>query len=1473
MPLTPFFCDRKGPYMLNRRLAVLPIMVFALLAASVCLWAKDTPTRKIDPLDLKNIMLVKDVKPGMKGYGKTVFRGTKIETFEVEVISVMEKMNFGKSLILVTMKGGPITERGANLIQGMSGSPVYINGKLIGAFAYGEAFIKEPIGMVTPIEDMLDAWDPSLPSKPSTFFPLGTADLDKPIPLAGRVFSKVAIDDGKGRDYGSGTLVFRPLAVPFTVRGMSPHIISMLADRLKPLNIVPVAGPGTPADKADMDIELEPGAAVGVSLATGDLDITGVGTVTYRRGNRILAFGHPMISNPFMNGMGAIDAAMTTAYVHDVFPSIMISSKVASPIRTVGRVFQDRPWSIAGEIGAGPKMIPVTIHIDDKSLGRKRDFNVQVLNHPLFASSLIVGATSEAIFEMRGSPDDATAKVRTEVVAEEIGSIVRENIFFDPVMIDMAATGDLQQILMMLEYNRFYPVGVKKVDVSVEIVPKHQTAQIQRIFLKESKFEPGETVDVGVVLKPFKSDPITKMVSIQLPKDIPPGRMPLQVRGMAGMGGPMAMMDTQQMDQEGSAPGGPAPTVENVQQLIKKFLQREKNNELVAKVLLPKSAITISGEKLSGLPPTISDAMRSAKATMLGSEREEVKVVVPTEWVLTGQQQLMITVEKKSKVEKSTPGSGGSGPSMAPPESGPEEESAGEESGPEGMSLLPLDLTRLNAATDTVMLAKVETPTASASAPSKPSAGSDESAAKDKASGEEKKPDAPKADEKAIGRAPTVWKQTSRTEFSLGTMENTSATTKDALILAGSLKPLYESPETYVWCVLPDGNGNVYAGTGNRGIIYKVAADGKASTFYDTTELEIHSLARDSKGNVYAGTSPNGMVYKITPAGVGTTLLDADEKYIVALATDTKGNVYAATGDKCKVYKITPDGKTDVIIDSSESYALSLAADKDDNVYVGTGQNGILYKITPDGKTQVLYDAAEPSISALTVDSEGSLYAGTAPKGVVYKLSPGATPKVAFDKAGTSILALTASKDGCIYAANTNTIFRLMEDDTVCALQNSQDLQFLCLASADGKVYAGTGNIGSIYAAPAGVAMQGTYESPVRDCQLSSKWGMISWTADVPKGTSLTLQTRTGDVAEPDSSWSAWSLPYTASGAKIASPPGRYVQYLATLKTDDPSATPVLKDVSIVYLTKNQAPKVTLTSPKGGEKWARTKTIKWTGADPDKDTLTYEVFYSDDNGQTWKPLTNSVKPAAEPKPNEGSDSAEEETPAEEQEAAPENEPAGNGPMSAEEAMAQMAAELDKHPEMPQEVKDKIMAEAAQMIEQEEKAAGPTAPRESAPKADARPAEKPANNGTKSTSSNWDTTKYADGVYLVKVVASDRISNPTDALTAEAISEPIVLSNKAPRVSAFKKTITIQSDNSARIEGVAYHDFVGLAGVQYKVDADDWAAAAATDGIFDSKFETFVITTQPLSKGDHIMEVKAVDQAGNAATTKVTVKVE
>ena len=1442
-----------------------------ILTALICiLHTAATATPNIDPEDLKSIMLVKDVKPGMKGYGLSVFHGVKPEKFQVQVVGVLKKFYFGSDLVLVKLAGGPMTSRGANLIEGMSGSPIYINGKLLGAFAFGYPFGKEPMGMVTPMQYMLDAWDPALPSKPSSFYPLGTGSLDEPISLGATSYGKVAIDYGQGIEAGSDTLVFRPLATPIFVSGMSPRIMSWLAEELKPLNIHPIAGPGLATDKAHMSPEIQPGSAIGASFVTGDIDMTGIGTVTYRRGDRILAFGHPLFTNPLMNGLGAVDAALTSAYVYDVYPSLQISSKIAAPIKTIGTVFQDRPWSVGGKLGKTPEMIPLLVRIDDQSTGRKKDFNVKVINHPMMSASLIAGATAEAVFEMRGSPSDATAKVRFDVTADEVGTITRENRFFDAISIDMASVSELNQLLSMLRLNPFYPVAVKSVNVMVTILPKHQTARLERIFLKEGKLKPGDTVEIGAVLKPFKGERVTKTIKLELPKNMPDGRVTLEVYG-GGTGrglGPSSPSSSSGPSVLGRpSPSSQSSTTENLKQVIKKFLERDKNDEIVARILLPQSAPVIAGEKFEGLPPSMLEALKSAKTTALGTERVEIKKVTPAEWVISGSQRVSITVQREQKAEKKSSAKKVSDSSSGPP--GAEEPPPGEEGMDEGMGGeedAGFYMESVQAGPD----ASAETPnpeeTLEEPAAEDQSATEDPNGQPGEETTEVKAPAPSTAEEKPVGRTPTVWKQTTRTEFLTGAFKNTTATTGDLITIAGGLKPLFDSGETYVWQLVPDGKGNTYAATGNHGIIYKIAADGKATVIYDSPELEITSLAMDSAGVLYAGTSPNGIVYKIEDEGkkVGA-LLDAEEKYIVALALDSKGNVYAAAGDKCKVYRITPDGKLEAVLDSSERHALSLAVDKDDNVYVGTAVNGIVYKIPAGGKPTVIYDAAEDSITALMVDSKGVVYVGTSPKGALYKLAPGATPKAVYDKADKGILGLASDDSGCVYAVTPTSVYMCTSDDKICLLENKRDLQFLSLAVKGGALYAGTGNVGSVYTAEIGKVAEGTYESPVHDCALPSKWGKIGWTADVPQGASVTLQTRTGFVAEPDSTWTEWSAPY-ASGAKIESPQGRYIQYLATLKSAD-SKSPKLKDVNVSYLPANQAPKITLSSPKGGEKWAGKETIRWSGSDPDKDNLSYELFYSNDGGANWQPLKDKIESKSEPKKEE---TKKDKQPKPEGEKPPTVEAAKIDVSDPQKILAEMTAELEKHPEIPQDVKDKLLSEAPAMLEAGEQPAEEEAgqPEEETPSEG-----KSEGNGTKQTSQSWDTAEYADGTYVLKVVGSDKAANPVDALTGEAISDPVVVCNKAPKVAAFKKTVTVQPDKSVTLEGFALQEVIGIAGVQYKVGKGDWASAAASDGIFDSGFEAFTLRTQPLEKGEYTIEVKAINQAGRSSVTKMPVKVE
>lgn len=1423
-----------------RRLTVfLAALAFVCVIAAPASFAAYWPALSAE--DAKKIMPVSEVQRGMRGYGLTVFHGTTIEKFDVEILGVMKRTNTGRDLIMVRIGGGPINNRQTGIISGMSGSPVYVKGKLLGAVAYGLAFAKEPVGMVTPIADMLEAWDEGLPKHASGYS--SAQSLPSPISIDGKTVNKVQIDPtGSTRSVEGDTMYMQPLMTTMMCSGLSKRGLEQLADILRPFNIRPIAGPGGGADpKSKVKVDLQPGSAVGMSLASGDIDMTGIGTVTYRRGNRVVAFGHPML------GIGAIDAPMTTAFVVDVMSNFQTSVKVGTAIETVGRIFQDRPWSIAGAIGTSPKMIPVTIAVDDQSSKRDRVFRVNVINHPLLAARLIAMVTSEAISNLHSTPGDATAMVSYDVVADQIGKISRSNVFFDPTSIDMPATMDIAQLLSLLSTNKFEPLDIRSVNLKVKILPKRDTAVIDRIFVKKGEFEPGETVDVGVVLRPYKQPRITKSFQIKIPATTADGKIGLIVRGGRTPAGLQMLSASSAMGSDSSEadmmPGGSLlggdpgmANADNVQQLITKFLEQEKNNEIVLQLQTRNTSINVAGEKLGGLPSSIADVMKSSRNSGLKLEREEVKAVFASDSIVSGVARLTLDVKRKSLRESKAP--------LKLSISVDSLDSSSDSSLSSGSS----DTTSL----DTGDYSDVEYLRASTG--SGPDETKDEPADKEKPLEEEPltvdkdssdadpaaddspdtstdsgKPDAapgPKSNVKTVVRQATMWTQKTQADFAKGKFMGVSASSENKLELAPTLRKLSETPEQYVWSVCAT-TGGLYAGTGNSGRIYKITSAGESSVFYETGELEVHAVVRDTAGNVYAGTSPHGKIFRVTPDGQGKLLYATGDKYVLALTLDPEGNLYAGVGDAGKVYKITPQGTATVFSQINEQQILSLAWDPHGSLLIGTGINGVVYRADKNGRVKPIFDAPEDAATSVVSDGSGNAYVGT--KSAIYKVDAEGRSKVVYAKA-SRVLSMVCDTLNNVYAVSDTTLVRITPDDSVMQLDSAQEkLQFLSIAlnEAENELYASTGNVGSVYVSKC-CDIRGTYESPIHDCKMPSKWGRVKWIADVPEGTSVEVRTRTGNVENPDSTWTDWSAPYsTSAGEQISNAPGRYVQYQVTLGTSKTNVTPRVSLVSMSYLTPNQAPVVKLTAPTGGETWASKQTIRWTGSDPDKDTLTYDVFYSNNGGKDWSALVGGMSNAG---------------------ASAERKPAS-------EITSKIASELAISKDIPEDLKKPITSGVI-----------------SAKDAGAKPAPKPAANASTSTTYNWDTSAVDDGTYVVKIVASDKSSNAGNPMTDTIISEPFTVCNKAPEVKLGRRTLQMKAATSATITGTASSKMIEITGVQYRVDGGDWAAAEPDSGMFDSPTEEFTITTPNLSTGSHKVEVQAIDAAGNAATATVDVKV-
>jgi len=317
------------------------------------------------------LMSIDEVKPGMVGVGRTVFQGTDLQDFKVQILGVLKNVAAPKrNLILARLEGGPLAETG--VIAGMSGSPVYIDGRLVGAVSYSiGAFPKEPIAGITPIGEMIDATADSSSPSPSTHRAGTDARLELPITpehltsalratydriamFADRPADVQAIGLPSGTGVEMGALL-RPIATPLVMSGMDRTTTDLVSSMFRDAGFTPVLSGGASGDEPKSNAPPRPGDPVGVALLGGDGEMGASGTITHIDGDRLYAFGHP-----FFN-FGPTAFPMTRAYVYASLPSLMSSFKIASLGDVIGTVKQDRATAIAGTLGKGPDVIPITI--------------------------------------------------------------------------------------------------------------------------------------------------------------------------------------------------------------------------------------------------------------------------------------------------------------------------------------------------------------------------------------------------------------------------------------------------------------------------------------------------------------------------------------------------------------------------------------------------------------------------------------------------------------------------------------------------------------------------------------------------------------------------------------------------------------------------------------------------------------------------------------------------------------------------------------------------------------------------------------------------------------------------------------------------------------------------------------------------------------------------------------------------------
>ena len=1156
-----------------------PLRVVSLAVALLVVngFAHAAPARNIYPL--------KQVKAGQRAVAKSVFKGTKIETFHVEILGVVHKFEGTRSVILARILDGPVVARKSGVIEGMSGSPVYLGGKLVGAIAYGWSFSKEPIIGIQPIEQMLEAWGASPPARPAPTAP------PRPLVVRGKHVAQVRLGSSSapGKE-PPNTLTLRPLGGLLQVSGLNHRASARLAKELEQYGVrVAESSGGGALD--DLHPALVPGASLGVQLVRGDIDISGLGTVTYVEGGKLLAFGHPFFQ------FGSIDAPMTGGYVYDILPAVDFSFKLMAPTAAAGRIYRDHTSAIAGEMKTPAHTLPVTIEVRDRG-GAWRKYSLEVIRQRELMPLLVGISTLTVVDEARARIARGSMKMSLDLEFTDRPPIHREDLGYNDNDAAEAAVPLVLSPLTVFTDNPFGPLPIKRVRLRLESEDVRRTATIERIVVPQSRFQAGDTVPLTVTLRPYGNPLVDVPMKVVLPVDLPKGPVRVVVSG------------GRDANDARSSLGAPKPSPVSLDQLLERYVSRNSSSDLVAQAALPRTGASLLGEELPDLPRGAYDALQAARPTDLRSAASVLKVVVPTEWELSGRE--TVTLQVESPLSAAVP------PRPEPPATRPTPPApSGDDEGD------PSDADFMAAPPGFVPPPSLSAPPATKEPPKTKEKPEAEKAEEKPEKGKEPEKEAkPEKEQKPLTSPPALWVQRTRADYAKAKLFDVAIAQDGLVSLAPKQARLASLPADVIWSIATR-DGTAYVGTGTGGVIYRVSASGEATRFFSTGEMNVHALVFDATGNLYAGTSPRGKLFRISPEGKGEMIFDRDSAYLWSLALAPDGTIYAGAGSPARIYAIKPGEKARVLAELPATNVLSLVLNEEGDLYAGTANAGIVYRVKPDGTASVVAQVPGASASALALDGDGNLYAASTPGGEIVRLPAAGLPGLYVRTEQADVYGLGMLPNGDVIAATgpSGTVLRLTGEDAWQTIYRPESGIATALAVSGDAIYLGSSTPTLLHTFTPSGPGTGRMESAVLDAERAARWGKISVTADTPEGTEVGLETRSGDSPDPDDHWSAWAA---ASGGAIMSPAARYLQYRLTLSAKDGNASPVVREVRLSRLPKNRPPAVTLRAPSAGGSIAKKYAVKWEGRDPDQNTLVYDLATSSDLGKTWKDLKTDL---------------------------------------------------------------------------------------------------------------------------------------------------------------------------------------------------------------------------------------------------------
>jgi len=593
------------------------------------------------------MMPVSEIRIGMKGYGLTVFRGDTPQRFNAEIVGILHNgVGAGVDMILARLEHEELRDIG--VIAGMSGSPVFLNDRVIGAVAYGYQFSKVAIAGITPMEKMLEVYDRTSFQAPPRDVALGPVEPIRPgervsiepkVGFAAREPVSVQRDDLPE----SARAIFRPdeheihlqpLSMPVMVSACSRQTAELVEKIFKPLGMEPLFAPiGASSEAADLvtTIPIVNGTAIGIPMLLGDMNLGSIGTVSYTDGKKLVAFGHPMTAR------GPVEFPLGAARIYATLPSVMRPFKMGEIAGLSGSIYQDRLTAVGGIVGKIPFMVPMTVKVVDEAKKTDRTYRFRLMDHRLYAPRMAMVAMVEACTAGDRTEGEQTATIHYRIETDDGQLIEKDNMASGQVSVMMLSV-DLLSDMAPVYSNEFQVRSVKSVSAEVHLRDGLQSANLDSAFVDRSIVKPGETIQVSAYVRPWRKEQQRLSTTLRIPATLPNGRYNV------------AICDSRQREAADVVRAPGLYRAHDFADVVRILRIHYRPDRLYVMLTSPEGGVTIDGREFDQLPPSIQNTLtqlrdREKTAPTIGQVLAETTLDVP--FVLSGSQITQIEVDRR----------------------------------------------------------------------------------------------------------------------------------------------------------------------------------------------------------------------------------------------------------------------------------------------------------------------------------------------------------------------------------------------------------------------------------------------------------------------------------------------------------------------------------------------------------------------------------------------------------------------------------------------------------------------------------------------------------------------------------------------------------------------------------------------------------------------------------------------------------